>query len=93
MDPLLGIHAAVNHPNPEQRITPSQAIDLFTRSAAYATFDEEEKGMIRPGFLGDLVILAEDPRAVSAEAIKEIRVLMTVVGGRIAYRTDLPDTG
>jgi len=90
MDPLLGIHSAVNHPNPKQRITAWQAIDLFTRSAAYATFDEMEKGMIRPGFLGDLVVLAEDPRAVNEQAIKDIGVQMTVVGGRIVFRSDLP---
>ncbi len=88
MDPLLGIHSAVNHPNPKEKITVPKAIDLFTRTAAYATFDEKEKGMIRPGYLGDLVVLAEDPRTVNPEAIKDIKVLMTVVGGTIAFRAE-----
>jgi predicted amidohydrolase YtcJ len=86
MDPLLGIHSAVNHPNEAERIPVYQAIDLFTRTAAYATFDEKEKGEIREGYLGDLVVLAEDPLKARPETIKDIKVLMTVVGGKIAYR-------
>jgi len=88
MDPLLGIHSAVNHPNEDERITVSQAIDLFTRSAAYATFDEKEKGSIQEGYLGDLVVLAEDPREVRAETIKDIQVFMTVVGGKVVFRRE-----
>lgn len=85
MYPLLGMHAAVNHPNEAQRIPISRAIELFTTNAAYAAFEENEKGMIKEGYLADFVVLAEDPSAVPSAKIKDIRVLTTIVGGMLAY--------
>lgn len=85
MWPLLGIHAAVNHPNDAQRISVLQAIELFTTNAAYAAFEEDKKGMIKRGYLADFVILAEDPRVIPSAKIKDISVLMTIVGGKLVY--------
>jgi len=66
---------------PSQRITVDQALKVCTVNGAYASFEENEKGTITAGKLGDFVILAEDPHDVDPDRIKEIQVVRTVVGG------------
>ena len=95
LDPLLGIHAAVNRntadgrfPNgwhPEQKLTIAQAIDAFTIHAAYAEFAEAEKGSLSPGKFADLVVLSDDPYRVESSCIKDITILLTIAGGRVVY--------
>jgi predicted amidohydrolase YtcJ len=87
-NPLVGLYSAVvrrslagKDLSPEERISAEQALALYTSHAAYASFDEKVKGTIVPGKLADLVVLSDDPTAVEPEAIKEIRVLRTIVGG------------
>lgn len=86
MDPLLGIHAAVNHPYPEHRVRIDQALRMFTINGAYSAFEEEKKGSIEPGKMGDLVILSDSPYQVHQEKIKDIQVEMTVKEGKIVYK-------
>ena len=84
LSPLYGIHWAVNAPFKDQRISVKEAIKCYTLGGAYASFGEEMKGSIEIGKLADLVVLSEDPFEKPNE-IKEIRVLMTIVGGRVVY--------
>ncbi len=84
LTPLSGIEAAVNRTPPEA-LGVEDAIALYTRNAAYASFDENTKGTIIAGKLADLVILQEDPRKVPPSTISKIRVLKTMVGGRIVH--------
>ena len=81
-DPLAGIQAAVNHPNPEQRVTRFEAVRMFTATAAWSAFEEADKGTIEPGKRADLVILDRDPFQVAADHIASIRAEMVFVGGR-----------
>ena len=70
MDPLLGIHVAVNRTTPEgvpadgwlpaERLTLRQAIDAYTRNAAWASFDEHRKGSLQRDMLADIVVLTKD---------------------------------
>ena len=83
--PLLGIHSAVNHSNPLERISAEVALQLTTINGAWFSFEEHEKGTLVPGKLGDLVILDDDPLAVAPEKIKDISVLKTIVGGEIVF--------
>jgi hypothetical protein len=95
LNPLLGIYAAVTrqtldakHPNgwiPEQKITLHEALHCYTSGSAFASFQEALKGSIETGKLADLVLLDRDPFAVPPEAIKGIRVDMTLCGGRVIY--------
>ncbi|MBW1801546.1 MAG: amidohydrolase [Deltaproteobacteria bacterium] len=85
VNPLLGIHAAVNNPFFDHRITVDEAIRLFTYNGAYAAFEEKDKGSIEVGKSADLVVLSENPRTVDSEKIRDIGVIMTLVDGQIVY--------
>jgi predicted amidohydrolase YtcJ len=54
-------------------------------ASAYAAFEENFKGSIAAGKLADLVVLGEDPRRVNPDEIKDIPVVMTMVGGEMKY--------
>jgi predicted amidohydrolase YtcJ len=91
-EPLMAIQSMVTRKDfsgrvwgPSQRITVDQAMKVCTMNGAYASFEENEKGSITAGKLGDFVMLAEDPHDVDTDRIKEIAVLRTVVGGRTVH--------
>ena len=86
--PLLGIADMVNRRtasgapfNPGEAITAQQALHAYTRGSAYASRQEHVKGSIAPGMLADLVVVSEDPTAVSPERIAGLAVLATIVDG------------
>ncbi len=90
--PLLGIADMVNRRtasgapfNPGEAITAQQALYAYTRGSAYASRQEHVKGSIAPGMLADLVVLSEDPTAVSPERIADVAVLATIVDGQPRY--------
>jgi len=83
--PLLGVHSAVNHSNPAERVDVLTALRLFTENAARIGFEENDKGTLTPGKLADLVVLGENPLRVSADELKDIPVEMTVVGGEVVF--------
>jgi hypothetical protein len=93
--PLEGIYAAVTrrtlddkHPGgwvPEQKITVQEALHAYTTGAARAAFMETEVGRIAPGMLADLVLVDRDLTRIPAPTIRDARVMLTVVGGRVVY--------
>jgi predicted amidohydrolase YtcJ len=70
---------------PQQGVTIDEALRMFTRHGAYASFEERIKGTIAPGKLADLAVLSDDPRAIPAEDLPSLSVDVTVVDGNIAY--------
>ncbi len=91
-EPMMAIQSMVTRKDfsgrvwgPSQRITVDQALKVCTLHGAYASFEEDEKGSIAAGKLGDFVILAEDPHDVDPDRIKEIQIVRTVVGGTTVY--------
>jgi predicted amidohydrolase YtcJ len=91
LGPLIGIHAAVNHSNPAERVSVQEGLELYTINAAHIAFQETDRGSLEVGKLGDFVVLAEDPFEVEPGHIKHISVEMTVIGGDIVY--ERPKTG
>jgi len=85
MNPLLGIHAAVNPPYPENAITPHEALEMFTCNAAYAAFQDDIKGSISVGKQADFTLLDQNPLTVDPMTIKDIDVLETIVKGQTVY--------
>jgi len=72
---------------PEQAITREQALRCVTQNSAYLTFDEDKKGSLVPGKLADLVVLDADPLTMPEPQLREMRAVMTMVGGKIVYKT------
>jgi len=82
LNPLKIIHNAVNHPG-DEGITPYEALKCYTAGSAYAEFKENEKGSITSGKFADMVVLSEDILNANHKRIKDIRVDMTIVGGKV----------
>ena len=68
-----------------QRISLARALRFHTLGGAWAEGTHHRKGSIRPGKLADLVVLDEDPTSVASSKLKDIRAVLTVVGGRVAW--------
>ena len=73
---------------PAQKISLEDALRSYTANGAYAFSKEELKGSLEVGKLADFVLLDEDLDAIAPEAIKNVRVLQTVVGGQVVYPGD-----
>jgi predicted amidohydrolase YtcJ len=91
-NPLIGIYAATSRATetgevvlPEERITPEEALKMYTEVAAKARFEEKDKGAISPGKLADLVVLNGDPTKLPIDQIKDIEVEMTILDGEIVW--------
>ncbi|HWQ79993.1 MAG TPA: amidohydrolase [Anaerovoracaceae bacterium] len=87
-DPLLGIHAAVNHPVKEHRMEVMDAIRMFTVNGAYAVFEDQKKGGLETGKLADIVILDHDILTTPKDRIKDIKVKTTIKSGCILFDSD-----
>lgn len=70
---------------PDQRVDVMDALRAVTIHAAYQNFEEDTKGSLEVGKYADLVILAEDPRAVEPGALKDIKISATVFRGKTVF--------
>jgi hypothetical protein len=70
---------------PDERMELTTAIRMHTIHGAYASFEEGFKGSLEVGKVADLVVLAEDLSRVPGEYIRDIGVMMTMVGGEVVY--------
>jgi predicted amidohydrolase YtcJ len=98
LNPMLTIYGAVTratldgkNPNgwfPEQKLTIAEAVEAYTIGSAYAEFQENEKGSITPGKLADMVLLSEDILSLDPAKIRDVKVLKTIVGGKVVWDQD-----
>ena len=91
-NPMIQIYEAVTRRTrtgkvvgPEEAIGVMDAIRLYTWNGAYIGKEDDIKGSIEPGKLADLVVLDRDILTAQPEEIKEIKVLTTIVDGKIVY--------
>jgi predicted amidohydrolase YtcJ len=95
LNPMEGLYAAVTRKDrlgekgdgwfPEQKLSMEEAIKYYTLGSAYAQFMDDRKGMIKPGYLADIVILDKDLLTIPEDQIMKTRVDYTIVGGKIVY--------
>lgn len=95
-DVRTGIHTAITRQNiegvpaegwqPQLSVTLAQALDAYTRTAAYAEHQEEVKGTLREGMLADITAFGADLFALTPAEILQVPVALTVVDGRVVYR-------
>jgi predicted amidohydrolase YtcJ len=95
LDPVSGIYAAVTRATsdgknpggwvPEEKISLDDAIKGYTTGGAYAEFAEKDKGTIRSGKLADIIVLDKDLFKVPAEQLMDVKVVLTIVGGKVVH--------
>jgi predicted amidohydrolase YtcJ len=98
--PLEGIYAAVTRRTlddrnpggwvPDQKITVEDALRAYTAGSAYAGFDEAERGVLEPGALADFAMIDQDLTRLPPERIRDARVALTAVGGRVVFERNGP---
>jgi predicted amidohydrolase YtcJ len=71
--------------HPEQALSREQALKMFTINAAYAAFEENDKGSIEVGKLADFTVLSNDIMKIAEPEILKTRCEMTVIGGEIVF--------
>lgn len=84
IDPLLGVHSAVNNPGANRRLSVDGALRLFTTNGAAIAHEESIKGTVEVGKIADLVVLSGDPFA-RPECIKDLVVELTIRGGIVTF--------
>lgn len=66
-------------------MTVDEAVKLFTKYAAYASYSEHENGTLEVGKWADLAVIEKDIYEISPELIKETRIDMTILAGKTVY--------
>ena len=91
-NPMIQIYEAVTRKTrtglvvgPEEAISVSDAIRVYTFNGAYLGKEEKVKGSIEEGKLADMAVLDEDILSTPSEELLDIKVIMTIVGGKIHY--------
>ena len=91
-EPMMAVQSMVTRKDvrgrvwgPSQRISVTEALRICTVHGAYASFEEDLKGSLTPGKLADFVLLERDPHDVDPDAIVDIQVVRTVLGGATTF--------
>jgi predicted amidohydrolase YtcJ len=95
LDPIAGIYAAVTrrtlddkNPDgwfPDQKISVEQALRCYTVNNAFAGFQENKTGKLKAGMLADFTVLSENLFTIAPENIRDTKILLTVVNGKVAW--------
>ena len=98
LDPLPGIQAAVTRQTldgrypegwvPEQKIAVQEALRAYSAANAFAVFAEGSRGVLKPGYRADFVVLDRDITRVPPAMIDQAKVVATVVGGKVVFRRE-----
>jgi predicted amidohydrolase YtcJ len=93
--PLTGIYAAVTRRTldeqqpggwmPEQKITMEEALRAYTAAGAFAGYAEKDRGILQAGTLADIVVIDRDLTRIAPELIRDAKVAVTIVDGRIVF--------
>lgn len=94
-DPMLAIHCAVTSTNldgkpdggwmPNQKLTPHEAVAMYTTGSAYTAYEEDYKGKLKEGYLADFLVLSDDIFKVDEKEILSVKVEQTYLGGKQVY--------
>ena len=101
-DPKIGLHVAVTRTTedglpkggwiPAERLALRRAIQVYTRDGAWASFDEQRKGILARDMLADIVVLSDDIFSAPPARLTTTEVVVTIADGKVVYRRDPPET-
>ena len=90
--PMVGLYAAVTRKGesgkvygPGEAVSIKDAVTMYTRNGAFLTREEKLKGTLEPGKLADMIVLPEDLLNISPDKILNLKVDVTIVGGKVLY--------
>ena len=93
VDPIASYYASVSRKltdgkvfYPDQRMSRMEALKSYTINGAYAGFEEENRGSLKPGKYADITVLSKDILTVPEDEIPSAKVTYTIVGGKVAYK-------
>ncbi len=81
-DPIAGIHAACNHPNPDESISVLDALRLHTNWCARLSFDEQQRGTLTNGKVADFVVLDQNPLQMPINRLKDLKINALYLKGK-----------
>ena len=92
LDPIRGIHVAVNRRDPSgfpaegwvpgEKISIYEAMKAYTSMGAFSSFEENKKGMLKPGYLADVIVFSQDLFTIPSMEIHRTKIDLTLVDGR-----------
>lgn len=95
VNPLQGMYAAVTRETldgtpaggwfPEEKIDVETALRAYTVNNAWVGMMEDDLGRVKEGYLADLAVLDRNPLEIPPTELKDVRVVLTVVGGRVVF--------
>ncbi len=85
LDPFLGLHGFVNHPNEAEQISLNSALAAFILEPHRFAGTDRDRGYLRPGYHADFVVLSANPFLVRPSELKDLRALRLFVDGREVY--------
>ena len=95
LNPMEGLYASVTRKDrlgeegegwfPEEKLSMEEAIEYYTLGSAYSQFMEDRKGMIKEGYLADIVITDKDLMTIPEEEIMDTQIIMTILGGKVVF--------
>ncbi len=95
VDPIANYYAAVTRRrpggqafHPEQKMSRLEALRSYTMENAYSAFEENLKGQLKVGMLGDVTVLSADILTIPEDDILKTHVEYTIVGGKVAYQRE-----
>jgi predicted amidohydrolase YtcJ len=93
VDPIPSYYASVSRKLkdgtvffPDQRMSRMEALTSYTINGAYAAFEENNRGSLKPGKYADITVLSKDILTVPEDEIPTAKVVYTIVGGKVLYR-------
>ena len=93
VDPIASYYATVSRKlkdgkvfYPDQRMSRMEALKSYTTNGAFAAFEEENRGSLKPGKYADITVLSKDILKVPEDEIPTAKVTYTIVGGKVLYK-------
>ena len=93
VDPIASYYASVSRKlangtvfYPDQRMSRMEALKSYTINGAYAAFEEENRGSLKPGKYADITVLSKDILKIPEDEIPSAKVAYTIVGGKVLYK-------
>lgn len=85
-NPIVSLYNACNHFVPEESLSVEEALKMLTANAAYSSFEEDRRGMLKPGLIADMAVLSKNVLETAPRDLMSVKVERTYLAGKPARR-------